>query len=88
MILLFQDGPRFAPGGGLQIREIQLRDEVAKLEAQRPIVERQTRSSDPGVRAATENQLLQMDLQAASLKVELASVREQIQRAARKKILG
>ena len=80
MILALQPQPRAAFGQmeGLQVREIQLRESVGKLEAQRPIIERQLRSSDPSVRASAENQLVQIDLAVASSKVELQSVREQI----------
>lgn len=80
MILALQPQPRpaFAQMEGLQLREIQLRESVGKLEAQRPIIERQLRSSDPSVRASAENQLVQIDLAVASSKVELASVREQL----------
>ena len=80
MILALQPHPRatFAQIEGLQLREIQLRESVGKLEAQRPIIERQTRSGDPSVRASAENQLVQIDLAVASSKVELESVREQL----------
>jgi len=80
MILALQPQPRatFGQMDGLQVREIQLRESVGKLEAQRPIIERQLRSPNPSVRESAENQLVQIDLAVASSKVELASVREQL----------
>jgi hypothetical protein len=62
----------------LQAREIALREGIAKMRAQRPILERQARSNNALVREQSESQLLQMDLQTASAQAELESVQEQI----------
>ena len=62
----------------LQMREIMLREAIAKMQAQRPILERQTRSASDAARASAENQILHNDLEIASAQAELTSVQQQL----------
>jgi hypothetical protein len=70
----------------LQARAISLREAIAKLEAQRPILERQTRAAEPLQREAAQMQLVQVDLQIAGSRAELASVQDQIVAAGGKSV--
>ena len=72
--------PRTTQAGteALQMREIMLRETIAKLQAQRPILVQQTRSQSGGMRLEAENRIVQIDLELAGSQAELASVQQQL----------
>ncbi|HEY9229733.1 MAG TPA: hypothetical protein VIP11_23990 [Gemmatimonadaceae bacterium] len=62
----------------LQARELELREEVAKLQAQHNVLEAQARSSEGYIRIPAQQQLMQVDLQLAAGQADLASVQARI----------